>query len=178
MTWLNVAALLLFALLNLLAERVGRWPLGWSQPLVRTLCRLLLYGNLLRYLVVYPFFDLQIRIPAEFSTVAYFAVPMILLAGRRTLTGWAAYSGLMAGFFYYLAMAAAGGAIYGDNALADTVISLFCHGTLYFVGRVTIATVRCQSAHMDRLLLCGVGYVALRAALLRPLVVGLSLIHI
>ena len=76
--------------------------------------------------------------PVEFSTVAYFAVPIILLMTKRRLHSWAAYSVLMAGFFYYMAMIAAGGMIYGQNPPLDIYISMFCHSSIYFCGFVTI----------------------------------------
>ena len=93
---------------------------------MRWLCAVLLSGNLLRYGVIYPFVKGVVMLPVEFSTVAYFLVPAILLTSKRRLRSWAAYSGLMAGFFYYLAMIAAGGVIYGvpgGAGLMDATVS-------------------------------------------------------
>ena len=109
--------------------------------------------------------------PVEFSTVACFAVPIILLMTKRRLHSWAAYSGLMAGFFYYMAMLAAGGMIYGQNPPLDIYISMFCHSSIYFCGFVTIGTELCSAKDAPKLAL-GVALVAIRAALLRPFVVG------
>ena len=132
---------------------------------------MLLSGNLLRYGVIYPFVKGVVMLPVEFSTVAYFLVPAILLTSKRRLRSWAAYSGLMAGFFYYLAMIAAGGVIYGAYAPLDIYISMFCHGSIYFCGFVTIGTELCSAKDAPKLAL-GVALVAIRAAILRPFFVG------
>ena len=75
----------------------------------------------------------------------------------------------MAGFFYYMAMIAAGGRIYGANAPGDVYISMLCHGSVYLCGFVTIGTKECDSKDAPSLML-GVILVAVRAALLRPFV--------
>ena len=111
--------------------------------------------------------------PVEFSTVAYFAVPIILLMTKRRLHSWAAYSGLMAGFFYYMAMIAAGGMIYGQNPPLDIYISMFCHSSIYFCGFVTIDTEVCSAKDAPKLTL-GVAWMAVHAALLRPFVADTS----
>ena len=108
-------------------------------------------------------------LPVEFSTVAYFAVPTILLTSKKRLHSWAAYSGLMAGFFYYMAMIAAGGMIYAAYPPVDIYISMFCHGSIYFCGFVTIGTEVCSAKDAPELAL-GVALVAVRAAILRPYV--------
>ncbi len=168
---LNAVALVLFGCINMLAYRLCRCPEGKRKKAVYVLCALLLGGNLLRYGVIYPFVEGVIKIPAEFSTVAYFVVPLILLTGWERLNCWAAYSGLMTGFFYYMAMISVGGLLYGEYPPVDVYISLFCHGTLYFCGFITIASHAYRQNEMPKLLV-GVGYVALRAALLRPWVQG------
>ena len=84
------------------------------------------------------------------------------------MKSWAAYSGLMAGFFYYLAMIAAGGPLYDSYPIYDVYISMFCHGTLYFCGFVTAATVPFAEKEGKKLML-GIAFVAGRALLLRPL---------
>ena len=168
---LNLLALAVFTLLNRSALRLCRQDASAAKRTVRKLCWLLLGGNLLRYLVIYPVFDHVIKIPAEFSTVAYFVVPLILLMGWTQLHSWAAYSGLMAGFFYYVAMILAGQTIYGSDPINDVLISMLCHGTLYFCGVVMITAERCARQQRG-LLLLGVCYVALRAAVLRPLIPG------
>ena len=111
--------------------------------------------------------------PVEFCTVAYFAVPIILLTAKKRLHSWAAYSGLMAGFSYYLAMIAAGGMIYGQNPPLDIYISMFCHSSIYFCGFVTIGTEVCSAKDAPKLTL-GVAWMAVRAALLRPFVADTS----
>lgn len=168
---LNLIALLLFFAINVLAYRLCREQFPVCRRTVRIVCAVLLTGNLVRYLVVYPVFCHVIQIPAEFSTVAYFAVPVIVLSRERRLDSWAAYSALMAGFFYYAAMILAGQRIYGADAPADVCASLLRHGALYFIGSVSVSTEQ-QSRQSRGLLLFGVGYIAARAAILRPLVLG------
>ena len=168
---LNAVALVFFGCINVLAYRLCKRPTEQRRRVVTALCAALLGGNLLRYGVLYPFVQGTVVLPVEFSTVAYFAVPSILLTRRKGLYSWAAYSGLMAGFFYYMAMIAAGGMIYGENPPLGTFISLLCHGTIYFCGFVTIGTERCRAGDAPKLAL-GVAMVAIRAALLRPFVAG------
>ena len=132
---------------------------------------ILLSGNLIRYIIVYPFIVGSVMIPVEFSTVAYFAVPSILLLSKKRLHSWAAYSGLMAGFFYYMAMIIAGGPIYADFPPADVFISMFCHGSIYFCGFVTIASELCSAKEAPSLAV-GVILVAVNALVLRPFVAG------
>ena len=171
MLGLNAVALVFFGCIYVAAYQLCKRPEGRRRKTVRTLCAVLLCGNLLRYCVVYPFIKGVVMLPVEFSAVAYFAVPVILLTGRKKLHSWAAYSGLMAGFFYYLAMIAAGGMIYGINSPLNVFISLFCHGSIYFCGFVTISTEMCSAKDAPKLAL-GVVLVAVRAALLRPFVAG------
>ena len=167
MLGMNAVALVFFVCINVAAYQLCKCPEDMRRKIVFALCAALLAGNLLRYGVVYPF----VKGVVEFSTVAYFAVPTILLASKKRLRSWAAYSGLMAGFFYYMAMIAAGGMIYGTNPPLDIYISLFCHGTIYFCGFVTIGTELCSAKDAPKLAL-GVALVAVRAALLRPFVVN------
>lgn len=168
---LNAVALVFFGCINVAAYQLCKCPEGRRRTVVRWLCAVLLSGNLLRYGIIYPFVKGVVMLPVEFSTVAYFLVPAILLTSKRRLRSWAAYSGLMAGFFYYLAMIAAGGVIYGTYAPLDIYISMFCHGSIYFCGFVTIGTELCSAKDAPKLAL-GVAWVAIRAAILRPFVVG------
>lgn len=171
MARLNLIALLLFITINVLAYKLCREQIPVCRRMMRKLCMILLGGNLFRYLVIYPVFYRIIKIPAEFSTVAYFVVPLIFLSRQRQLDCWASYSALMAGFFYYAAMLLAGQSIYGADAPLDVGISLLCHGSLYFLGFVSCSTERYPRKSWS-ILLFGTGYVALRAAVLRPVVLG------
>ena len=168
---LNAVALVFFGCINVLAYRLCKCAEDRRRKVVLTLCAVLLLGNLFRYCVVYPLIQGVVMLPVEFSTVAYFAVPAILLTSKKRLHSWAAYSGLMAGFFYYMAMIIAGGLIYGQNPPLDIYISMFCHGSIYLCGFVTIGTEECNAKHAPKLAL-GVAMVAVRAAILRPYVVG------
>lgn len=95
----GVFAALLLAFGVVLAYQLCKRPETQRRRVVLVLCAVLLGGNVLRYGVVHPFVLGVVKLPVEFSTVAYFAVPTILLASRRKLHNWAAYSGLMAGIF-------------------------------------------------------------------------------
>lgn len=168
---LNLAALTLFAVICVLAHGVSRGPEDRARRVVRVLCCLLLGGNLVRYALVFPLVYHVVKLPAEFSTVAYFVVPVILLAGWRRLECWAAYSGMVTGFFYYLAMILAGQALYGADRPVNVLISLLCHGTLLFCGFVTGAFRRYTVRELAWLP-AGMWLIALRALVLRPLVLG------
>ena len=108
---LNAVAFVFFCGINLLAYRLSKAYGDVGGRAMRGICLALLLGNVLRYTLVYPLVFHEFRIPVEFSTVAYFAVPTILLTGRAKARSWAANSGLMAGFFYYIGMIVAGGPI-------------------------------------------------------------------
>ena len=168
---LNAVALVFFGCINVMAYQLCKCPEETRRKVVLRLCAALLLGNLFRYCVVYPFIKGVVMLPVEFSTVAYFVVPAILLTSRKRLHSWAAYSGLMAGFFYYMAMIVAGGMIYGANPPLEIYISMFCHGSIYFCGFVTIGTEECRATDAPKLAL-GVIWVAVRAAILRPYVIG------
>ena len=168
---LNAVAFIFFCGINLLAYRLSKAPEDVRSKTMLGICLALLLGNALRYTLAYPLVFHEFRIPVEFSTVAYFAVPAILLTGRAKARSWAAYSGLMAGFFYYIGMMIAGGPIYNSYAPYDIYIAMFCHGALYVCGLVTVSTRECAAADRWQLA-AGVGFVGLRAALLRPLVSG------
>lgn len=168
---LNAVALVFFGCINVLAYQLCKCPEETRRRVVLRLCAVLLVGNLFRYGIVYPFLKGVVMLPVEFSTVAYFLVPTILLTSKKRLHSWAAYSGLMAGFFYYMAMIAAGGMIYGKDTPLDIYISMLCHGSIYFCGFVTIGTEVCSAKDAPKLAL-GVVLVAVRAAMLRPYVAG------
>ena len=170
---LNAVALVFFGCINVMAYQLCKCPESRRRKIVLTLCAILLFGNLLRYFVIYPLIEGVVMLPVEFSTVAYFLVPAILLASKKRLHSWAAYSGLMAGFFYYMALIAAGGVIYGAEPPLDIYISMFCHGAIYFCGFAVISTEICSTEDAPKLAL-GVVLVAVHAAVLRPYVAGSS----
>ena len=167
---LNAVSLVFFFGINILAYRLCRCEASMRNKTLHILCWVMLLGNVFRYGFLYPFVMGEVRIPAEFSTVAYFAVPTILLLNREGSKSWAAYSGLMAGFFYYLTMIVLGGSIYQTYPPLDIYFSVFCHGTLYLCGLVTIGTRACSQKDTGKLAL-GVALVGIRAAIVRPWVV-------
>lgn len=165
---LNAVALLCFGTLNLLAVRLCKCSPRVRKAALHCLCAVLLAGNLLRYC---PLPGSAPKIPVEFSTVSYFIVPVVQLAGWKGGKSWAAYAGLMAGFCYYSTMIAAGGPIYCSTSPGEIYISLFCHGTVYLYGFVTISTERCSRTDWYKLVLGTAGIVA-RALILRPVAAG------
>ena len=168
---LNAMAIAAFFGINILAYNLCKCNKRTRSRALKALCLLLLGINLLRYGIIFPFLLGEIRIPAEFSTVSYFVVPTILLLKSGRGRSWAAYSGLMAGFFYYLAMIVLGGKIYAADAPYEIYISMFCHGTLYICGMVTIGTRACPAGDGFKLIF-GVSWICLRALLLREHVLG------
>ncbi len=82
--------------------------------------------------------------------MAYFAAPALLLRRKPRLRSWAAYSGLMAGFFYYMAMILAVDP-YAADAPLEVLDSLLCHGTLYFCGFVVVRTESFRPEEASRL---------------------------
>lgn len=167
---LNGFAFVAFGIFNILSVQLCRCVPSIRKRVLRMLCIILLLGNVLRYSLS-PLFRTGLKVPVEFSTVAYFAVPFILLADWKRARSWAAYSGLMAGFFYYITIIAAGGPIYNNYPAYDIYISMFCHGTLYLCGMVTIGT-ETYSRTDGRKLVLGIGYVVARAIVLRPFAEG------
>lgn len=167
MLGLNMFALLAFAAINLFAAALCKTDDETRKRALRKLCIALLSINLFRY-TLSPILGNGLLVPVEFSTVSYFAVPIILLSGSKKLQSWAAYSGMMAGFFYYMTMILAGGKIYAEYPPYDTYISICCHGTLYLCGLVSLKTNRFKPSDCFKLFL-GVGTIAINAALFRPI---------
>lgn len=85
---LNAVALVFFGCINVVAYQLYKCPEGRRRTVVRWLCAVLLSGNLLRYGVIYPFVKGVVMLSVEFSTVAYFLVPAILLTSKRRLRSW------------------------------------------------------------------------------------------
>lgn len=167
---LNAFAFIVFAAVNVLAVQLCKCTDRTRTKVIRILCLALLSFNIGCYSLS-PLFGNGVKIPVEFSTVAYFTVPTILLTARKKLQSWAAYSGLMAGFFYYMTMIVSGGSIYNTYPHYDIYLSMFCHGMLYLCGFVTIGTQRCSSKDGYKLL-CGIVCVAINAIAFRPLTEG------
>lgn len=167
MLGLNMFAILAFTAINIFAVYLCRCDEEKRIQLQQRICIALLSFNLCRYMLS-PILGYGLKIPVEFSTVSYFAVPIIFLTGSKMLRSWAAYSGIMAGFFYYMTMIVAGGKIYADYPPYDTYISLCCHGTLYLCGLVGLKTCRYMPSDRYKLFL-GVGLIALNAYLFRPI---------
>ena len=166
---LNAVAFVFFACINILAYKLCKCSEKLRRRIMRALCLALLLGNVFRYGIYYPLITGTAVIPVEFSTVAYFAVPAILLISKKHMHSWAAYSGLMAGFFYYMAMIAAGGLLYNSYAHSDVYLAMLCHGSIYMCGFVTAATEICNTKETP-LMMLSVVLIGVRAIILRPFV--------
>lgn len=169
MLGLNAVALVFFGCLNFAADSVCRYSEEKRKRIIKTVCSALLIINLIKYGIYYPLTEKRIVFPVEFSAVAYFTVPVILLISKKKFRSWAAYSGLMAGFFYYMAMIFAGGPLYNLYPAGEIYVSLFCHGSIYFCGLAVIKTER-LSKNDAPLLIIGVAYIAFKALILKPFV--------
>jgi hypothetical protein len=176
MLGLNVFSLLVFSAINIFAVLLCKRSNESRSRILKIICIALLSFNVCRYaraLILGRGFIF----PVEFSSVAYFVVPFILLTGIRKAQSWASYSGIMAGFFYYMTLILAGGRVYAQYQPNDIYISLYCHGTLYLCGLVSMKTKKYESS--DRFLLLGGNVcVALNAYLLRPIAEGKARIFI
>lgn len=132
---------------------------------LRVICFILLSYNIYRYAsrsIALNF----LRIPVEFSAVSYFAVPLIVLLNLKFLKSWAAYSALLAGGGYFIAIALFGNAVYANGSTDGIVAALFCHGMLFICGLLLISEKR-FSHNSSWALTIGLCYVGLRALLLR-----------
>lgn len=129
---------------------------------------LLLGVNAVKYALP-PLLGRGCSIPVEFSSVAYFTTPAIVIMYEENSRArcWAAYSALMAGFFYYLAMSLAGEVIYGEEPPLEMHVSMLCHGLLLLTGMTLLLTERYASDCWP-LLAVGTASVAAWALLLRP----------
>ena len=166
---LNALAGVFFLTWHIISHWLAKAPPALCRKVMTAVLAGLLGANLLLYGLIYPVVYQRPRLPVEFSALAYFVVPLILLYRRSRGKGWAAYAGLMAGLIYYLAMMIGGGALYDKLAPPDVYLSLLFHGALYLSGLVTIS--RHSLRHYRPVsLLAGVALVGVYAVLLRPLV--------
>ncbi len=166
MLGLNMFALIVFTALNGVAAYISRCTEDKRNQILRLVCVALLVFNTARY-ALSPLLGRGFRVPVEFSTFAYFAVPIIVLFNMKRIRSWAAFSGFTAGFFYYAAMIAAGGILYGHSRPYDVYLSMACHGVLYLYGMADMKTHLYAPADRYQFF-AGIAYVALRAHLLRP----------
>lgn len=135
MLGINVFAVLTLFMIITAANYVSRFDKKSQNNILYLFSFLVLSFNIVK-LIIDPS-----QIPVEFSTVSYFIVPLILLLRIRKIEVWAVYASLMAGFFYFTAMILAGGPIYSLYPPINIYTSLFCHGSLLFIGLVKIRTV-------------------------------------
>lgn len=137
MSGLNAVALICFGSIHRIAGWICEVPAGSRNTILKALGLILLTCNALVYALP-PLLGQGLRLPAEFSAIAYFVVPLFILTGRGKAGSWAAYSGLMAGFFYFFAMILRGEILYGADAPPSIYLSMFNHGILYLLGLTAI----------------------------------------
>ena len=167
MLGINVFSFLAFAAINLCAVAITKYNESKRNSCMRLLCVSLLAVTLCRFAPVSILLTGDVILPVEFSSIASFSVPIILLVGFEKGRIWAAYSGLMAGFFYYVTMIIAGGTIYESYEPYQIYLSLFSHGIVYLCGLVLLKTQKFDLPEFYKPL-AGVGCVLLNARLLRP----------
>ena len=163
---INFMSLVLFAALNILAIQLNKCRRSVLKLTLGALLAVLFAGNLFRYLYAYPRLVGEVHIPIEYSTVAYFLVPVFMLVNRRRSRVWASIYGLTAGLLYYLTMILAANRLYADAPYYDVYISLFCHGTLYLNGVICLSRERITTRDVAKTMLCLL-IVSIRALLLR-----------
>ena len=166
MSGLNAIALIWFGSIHRIAGWICDVPTGTRKLILRILGLILLTGNGLVYALP-PLLGQGLRLPVEFSAIAYFIVPLFILAGRGKTGSWAAYSGLMAGFFYFLAMILRGEILYGADTPSLIYLSMLNHGILYLFG-LTAIRVRLYPTSDRGVLMAGILCVASWALVIRP----------
>ena len=97
------------------------------------LCLFLLTFNLIKYVSQSISYE-RLSIPVEFSAVAYFIVPIIVLFRISFLRVWAVYSSLLAGCGYFFVFTLFGDRIYANYSAEKISSALICHGILLFIG--------------------------------------------
>ncbi len=104
-----------------------------KERITYILCLALLLFNILKYLSQSLSLG-RISVPVEFSAVAYFVVPIIILFRLSFLRVWAVYSSLLAGSGYFFTFTLFGDKIYKNYTSDKIVVALICHGILLFIG--------------------------------------------
>lgn len=134
----NIAAATEVILISLLLRRFFNLSENKRTLVIYFLCFLLLSFNMIRYAFQSNSLG-YVRIPVEFSAVAYFAVPFIILSRIPFLRVWAIYSSLLAGSGYFITFILFGNKIYKDCSVDKIIVALICHGILLFIGAGGIA---------------------------------------
>lgn len=65
---LNAVAFVFFISINLFAYQLCKYSEASRKKVLSALCVTLLFSNIIRYVVVYPFIEGAMRIPVEFFT--------------------------------------------------------------------------------------------------------------
>ena len=112
------------------------------------------------------------KLPIEFSTVAYFVVPVIILFDMKEFEIWAVYASLLAGIGYYVSMLLYGTALYGHFPTYSWATSIYNHGALLSFSIVKLITTPYNRKDSYiiwiGLLLCAVWSLVLRPVVTQP----------
>jgi hypothetical protein len=109
------------------------------------------------------------KIPVEFSTIAYFIVPIIMLFDIKEFEIWAVYASLLAGIGYYVSMILYGTALYGDFPTYSWTTSIYNHGALLSFSIVKLRTTT-YSRQESYIIWIGLSIIAIWSLTLRPVV--------
>ncbi len=129
----NIIAATEVIVISFLVRRFLKFNNKTKERITNFLCASLLVFNLYKY--VFQSVSLgRPSVPVEFSAVAYFIVPVIILFKISFLRVWAVYSSLLAGSGYFFVFSLFGSKIYASYPLEKIIAALFCHGILLFIG--------------------------------------------
>ena len=163
---INGMSLVVFVGLNFFVFQLNKCSEKVVFRVLKTLWALLFLGNLFRYVYAYPCLVGEMHLPIEYSTVAYFLVPLMMFLNYKNCRVWASVYGLICGLMYFLTMIVASHNLYADTPPYDTYISYFCHGTLYVNGLIMLVRLKITDRDWANTMLCLL-IVSARALLLR-----------
>lgn len=130
---MNISAAAEVIIIFVLLRRFSNIKDKTKSKITDALCFALLLLNILKYLG--QSFTLgRVSLPVEFSAIAYFAVPIIMLLRVSFLRVWAVYSSLLAGSGYFFTFTLFGDMIYKNYSTDKIITAMFCHGILLFIG--------------------------------------------
>ena len=129
----NIIAATEVLLISLLLRRFFNLKEKQRGKITDFLCLCLLLFNLTKYISQSVMLG-RLSIPVEFSAVAYFLVPAIIILRITFLRVWAVYSSLLAGSGYFFVFSLFGSKIYENYSVDKIISALICHGILLFIG--------------------------------------------
>ncbi|MBE6729585.1 MAG: hypothetical protein E7568_05065 [Ruminococcaceae bacterium] len=165
MILINVASAAVPAIIAIAVRRLLFADEEFKRRVLNAVCIILLFFNLARY-AFNSIEQNRIKIPVEFSAVTYFVLPIIVLLKLDEMRPWGAYSGILAGGFYFLNGILHGNFMYADYKIQSIVISMLCHGALLFCGLLLISEKR-YSQYAGWIITGGLVFSGIRTILLK-----------